>query len=210
MTTIASTDLKYDTIEYTIGMASGRFFACNKVEDFEQRAMKDPLFENIPDDKPVKFYFDCDYKFPIDDLYRDMGADMLKDLANCTIKLNIQYITAMFALSASTVVPEIRYAESHYEHRLIKGVDHWGLSFHIVVPNICASKSTIGEFARKLNAFVAQDQMLRIPEIGGGINIPTIYRHSWRQWTPRCTARGGRKSGASTHRRTAKIDHFGY
>ena len=156
MTTITSTDLKYDAIEYTIGMASGRFFTFLKMEDFEKRAEKDPLFENIPDDKPVKFYFDCDYKFPIEGVYEGMDSNDLKLLADCAIKLNIQYITAMFALS-STVVPDIRYAESHYEHRLIKGVDHWGLSFHIVVPNICATKSTIGDFAHKLNAFVAQD-----------------------------------------------------
>jgi hypothetical protein len=167
MTTIASTDFKYETIDYTIGMASGRFFTCNKVDDFEQRAVKDPLFESIPDDKPIKFYFDCDHKFPIEGIWEDMGADMLGDLAKCTIKLNIQYITAMFALHSSTIIPDIRYAESHYEHRLIKGVDHWGLSFHIVVPNICATKSTIGDFARKLNAYVAQDQMLNTPEIGG-------------------------------------------
>ena len=53
MTTISSTDFNYDTVEYTIGMASGRFFTCSKTEDFEQRAVKDPLFEKIPDDKPV-------------------------------------------------------------------------------------------------------------------------------------------------------------
>jgi tRNA(Glu) U13 pseudouridine synthase TruD len=66
----------------------------------------------------------------------------------------MKYITAMFALS-TPVVPEIRYAESHYEHRMIKGVDHWGLSFHIVIQNITASKKAIGEFARLLNEFVA-------------------------------------------------------
>jgi tRNA(Glu) U13 pseudouridine synthase TruD len=48
-------------------------------------------------------------------------------------------MNAMFALS-TTVEAEIRYAESHYEHRMIKGVDHWGLSFHIVIQNITASK----------------------------------------------------------------------
>jgi hypothetical protein len=32
---MTTTDFKYDTIEYTIGMASGRFFKCDKVEEFE-------------------------------------------------------------------------------------------------------------------------------------------------------------------------------
>jgi hypothetical protein len=142
--TMTNTDFKYDTIEYTIGMASGRFLQCEKVEEFEKRAQKNPLYENIPDDKPVKFYFDCDYKCPTDGI--EIGDDdTLKLISAGIIDLNIKYITAMFALS-STVVPEIRYAESHYEHRMIKGVDHWRLSFHIVIQKIVASKKTIGDY----------------------------------------------------------------
>jgi hypothetical protein len=56
-----TTDFKFDNIEYAIGMTSGRFFKCDKIEDFERRALQGSLYENIPDDKPVKFYFDCDY-----------------------------------------------------------------------------------------------------------------------------------------------------
>jgi hypothetical protein len=63
---MTTTDFYYDTIEYTIGMASGRFFTCYKVEEFEMRALEKSLYENIPDDKPVKFYFDCDFKCPTD------------------------------------------------------------------------------------------------------------------------------------------------
>ena len=163
MTNMATTDFNYDTIEYTIGMASGRFFKCDKVEEFEKRAMKDSLYENIPDDKPVKFYFDCDFKTPTDGI--DLGDD-LKLISTDVIALNIKYINAMFALS-STVIPDIRYAESHYEHRMIKEVDHWGLSFHIVIQNIMASKKTIGDFARHLNEFISKDQLLKTSTIRG-------------------------------------------
>jgi hypothetical protein len=127
--------------------------------------MKDSLYESIPDDKPVKFYFDCDYKCPTDGI--EIGDDDdLKLISTAVIELNIKYINAMFALS-STVIPEIRYAESHYEHRMIKGVDHWGLSFHIVIQNIMASKKTIGDFARNLTKFIAKDQLLKTSPIRG-------------------------------------------
>jgi hypothetical protein len=35
---INTTDSKYDNIENTVGMESGRFFKCDKIEDFERRA----------------------------------------------------------------------------------------------------------------------------------------------------------------------------
>jgi hypothetical protein len=163
MTNMTTNDFNYDTIEYTIGMGSGRFFKCDKVEKFEKRALKKSLYEDIPDDKPVKFYFDCDFKCPIDGM--DVGDD-LKLIATDVIDLNIKYINALFAVS-STVVPDIRYAESHYEHRMIKGVPYWGISFHIVIQNIMAFKKTIGEFARHLNEFIAKDQLLKTSPIRG-------------------------------------------
>jgi hypothetical protein len=132
MTNMTINDFKYDTIEYTIGMGSGRLFTCHNVEDFETRALEKSLYESIPDDKPVKFYFDCDYKFPINDM--DIDDDHVNLVSTDVIDLNIKYIKAMFALS-TTVVPEIKYGESHYKNRSIKGVNHWGISFHIVIQN---------------------------------------------------------------------------
>jgi hypothetical protein len=56
MTNMTTTDFNYDTIEYTIGMDSGRLFTCHNVEEFEEKALKDSLYESIPNDKPVKFF----------------------------------------------------------------------------------------------------------------------------------------------------------
>jgi hypothetical protein len=97
----------------------------------------------------------------------DVGDDgMLKVISTAVIDLNIVYIKELFA-SLTTVVPDIRYAESHYEHRTIKEVDYWGLSFHIVIQNIMAFKKTIEDFARNLNKFVSEDQLLRTSHIRG-------------------------------------------
>ena len=106
MTTISSTDHKYDAVEFTMGMESGRFFT-SKAEDFEKKAEKKDCFERIPDDKPVKFYFDIDHKFPTEGL--NMGVDMLKEKADGVMQIYNKYLIELFADWVPQVVPIINF-----------------------------------------------------------------------------------------------------
>ena len=155
MTTISSTDHKYENVEFTMGMESGRFFT-SKAEDFEKKAEKKDCFERIPDDKPVKFYFDIDHKFPTEGL--DMGADVLKEKADGVIQIYNKYLIELFADWVPQVVPIINFGESHFEHKMVGDVDKWGLSFHVVVLNICAYKNMIGDMAGIFNDHIMDDQ----------------------------------------------------
>ena len=155
MTTISSTDHTYDAVEFTMGMESGRFFT-SKAEDFEKKAEKKDCFERIPDDKPVKFYFDIDHKFPTEGL--DMGADVLKEKADGVIQIYNKYLIELFADWVPQVVPIINFGESHFEHKMVGDVDKWGLSFHVVVLNICAYKNMIGDMAGIFNDHIMDDQ----------------------------------------------------
>jgi hypothetical protein len=160
MTTTNLTDFNYDVLKYTVGIDSAYFKYLHK-SNFEKEALKNSLFELIHDDKPVKIYFDCDYKFPTDGL--EMG-ETLDVIGSGMMDLNIKYINEIFA-PLTDVIPDIRYAESHYDHRMIGDIDYWGISFHVVIQNMMAYKKTIHEFVICLNDLVEKDQRLAISHI---------------------------------------------
>ena len=73
--------------------------------------------ESIPDDKPVKMYFDADYKF--DDNFEDYNVNCADEV----LRLNKLYLTKFF-LDMCGIEPRFASAESHYKSRM---VDCYGL-----------------------------------------------------------------------------------
>jgi hypothetical protein len=109
------------------------------------------VFEMIPDDKPVKFYFDCDHVF-----YKDFHL-FSRVIANELLILHKYYLK--IALKKMTnIEPIFAVAESHSEKRDKGGKIVWGYSFHIVVTNIIANKANIKKVATFINEQIVIDQ----------------------------------------------------
>jgi hypothetical protein len=100
---------KYGSVDFAIGMESSRIFTC-KDDVFEKRAEDKSLFENIPDDKPVKM---CNYEFPHSETY---DVQFTTENADKIMALNVENVTYICGLEMGNV-PKICWNESHYEHR---------------------------------------------------------------------------------------------
>ena len=108
--------------------------------------------ESIPADKPVKFYFDSDFKFTEDYEYFNINC------ANEVLRITKLHLTHFFKTTCE-IEPRFAVAESHYQSRIVKGKQMWAYSFHIVVQNIMGLKSDIGVVATLLNKFILDDQI---------------------------------------------------
>ena len=164
-TNVKNTDtfemFNYDTVQYTMGMKTGKIHEC-KPSEFEAICKVKNNFEMITDDVPVKLYFDCDHKFKIregDVPHADKYYDCydLKS-ADYVLQMHKKYITGI-CMELVGFPPRFGVAESHYASRMIDGVEHWAYSWHIVVNNILAFKPQIHTIAVALNNFVKNDQL---------------------------------------------------
>jgi phage/plasmid-associated DNA primase len=108
--------------------------------------------ELIPDDKPVKLFFDADYK------YTDNFDGFNVQNANDILRLNQLYLT-QYCVDMMKIKPVFATAESHYKSKIVDGVEKWAYSFHIVIPNILAFKKDILEMGKELNEFIQKDQL---------------------------------------------------
>jgi Family of unknown function (DUF5906) len=115
--------------------------------------IKKDIFESIPDDKPVKMYFDADYVFYSDDSDKYFKAETANEILN----LNKAYLTKALTKTLG-IEPEYAVAESHSRGRVKSGKNVWGYSFHIVIPNVVAYKKDMKNFTDILNNEIIQDQ----------------------------------------------------
>ena len=115
-------------------------------------SLKKNVFESIPDDKPVKLYFDADYVF-----YEGGNEDFKIGVANEILKLNKNYLSQAIVKTLG-IEPEYAVAESHSNGRIKQGKNVWGYSFHIVIPNIVALKKDMKVFTEVLNKEIMENQ----------------------------------------------------
>ena len=139
----------YDTIHHTYMMKTNETHQCSPSDFGLLGKTKKHLMELIPD---VKLFFDADYK------YTDNFDDYNIDCANHILRLDQLYPT-QYCKETIGITPTFAGAESHYKSRTIDGVEKWGYSFHIVIPNILAFKKDILEMGRTLNDFIQKDQL---------------------------------------------------
>ena len=110
------------------------------------------VFESIPDDKPIKMYFDADYVF-----YNGENEDFKTAVADEILKINKDYLTRAI-VKTHGIKPKYAVAESHSNGRMKNGKNVWGYSFHIVIPNIVAFKKDMKVFTEILNSEILKDQ----------------------------------------------------
>ena len=142
------------TIAFSRKMATGEKYHCNETE-LEAKCVKyHDLFEYIPDDRPVKAYFDADHKF-----YEDF-EDYNVDTANEVLRIHKYYLSNYFR--ARNLEPTFATASSHYSERYVKGVKCWGYSFHIVITNITMLKSDLQKEIANINRIIVKDQKRQV------------------------------------------------
>lgn len=146
------TKYNYDTIQHTYMMKTNESHKCLASEFKQLSETKKHLMELIPDDIPVKLYFDADYK------HTDNFDDYDIECANHILRLNQLYLT-QFCIDTMGITPKFATAEAHYKSKVVDGVEKWAYSFHIVIPNIVAFKKDILEMGRTLNEFIQKDQL---------------------------------------------------
>ena len=128
--------------------------------NYEQlcKSRKD-VFESIPDDKPVKMYFDADYVF-----YDGRFEDFNPKVADEVLRLNKLYLSKSL-IAKTGIEPEFAVAESHSSKRVKNGKEVWGYSFHITIPNIVCYKNAQKKFTEDLNNAIIEDQKYDSNEI---------------------------------------------
>jgi hypothetical protein len=117
------------------------------------------IFESIPDDKPVKMYFDADYVF-----YDGQFQDYNVQTANEVLRLNKLYLSSAL-LAKNGIEPQFAVAESHSRRRVKNDKEVWGYSFHITIPNIVCLKRDQKKFTEELNNAITEDQKYDTSEI---------------------------------------------
>ena len=133
-----------NTIEFSIGMkTSVRKSVCE--EEYEGICKFANCFEYIPDDRPVKLYFDADHFFS------ENFESYSEEVANNILKIHIMYIEDLMFQSFIPMLPIFSVAESHSKCRMKNGKEVWGYSFHIIVTNIVAYKKDQKTLVEKLN-----------------------------------------------------------
>ena len=125
------------------------------VEQYEQlcRHTKN-IFERIPDDEPVKLYFDADHVFTEEFEFYNI------ETANCILDLHKGYITSFFEEKCG-ITPVFAVAESHSKRRMKGGVEVWGYSFHIVIQNIIAFKHIQKNTIEHINKYIVNGEKLK-------------------------------------------------
>ena len=126
------------------GGIEGYPYIINKNE-YEKRC-KDykNLYENIPDDIPVKMYFDADHFF-----FNNFENYNL-DVAASLLELHKKYISLYFR-NMCNIEPTFSVATSHTTLKIKDGKECWGYSFHIVIQNIKAYKNIQLDIVNKIN-----------------------------------------------------------
>ena len=138
-------------IEFSIGMkTSVRKSICE--EEYEGICKFSHCFEYIPDDRPVKLYFDADHFFS------ENFESYSEEVANNILKKHIMYIEDLIFYLFLPILPIFSVAESHSKSRMKNGKKVWGYSFHIIVTNIVAYKKDQKTLVEKLNKNIDREQ----------------------------------------------------
>jgi hypothetical protein len=165
------------------------------------RAKKE-IFESIPDDKPVKTYFDADYVF-----YDGDFQDYNVKTANEVLRLNKLYLSKALLAKTGTE-PKFAVAESHSRRRMKNDKEVWGYSFHITIPNIICLKNDLKKFTNELNNAILEDQKNDSNEIA-----TDRYTDIFMVWKilnlliQVSIIQENKNSGRFIHQNLAKIDH---
>ena len=116
-------------------------------EEYEEICKKNNVFEYIPDDRPVKLYFDADH------IFSEKFENYSEEVAKNILQRHIFHLDIMLMNSETHLgcEPNICVAESHSKRRIKNGKEVWGYSFHIVVTNIMAYKSEQKLLVEELN-----------------------------------------------------------
>ena len=138
-------------IEISRGMkTSVRETVCE--EEYEDICKLSNVFEYIPDDRPVKLYFDADHIFSENfEKYSDVVAMKI-------LRIHLHHLSSAIFQLYLPDEPIFSVAESHSKRRLKNGKEVWGYSFHIVVTNIIAYKKDQRSIVDKLNKLVRELQ----------------------------------------------------
>ena len=120
--------------------------------DYEESCKKSNNFEYIPDDRPIKMYFDADHFFTED--FSSYNINKARDILSLhidNIGLHLSDITA-----SSDFIYSI--GESHSPKRMKNGKEVWGYSFHIVITNFLVYKKDMKKLVEIVNRNIFEYQ----------------------------------------------------
>ena len=120
-------------IEFSIGMKNSVRKTVNEGE-YEGICKFANCFEYIPDDRPVKLYFDADHFFS------ENFKSSSEEVGNNILNNHIMYIEDLLFYLFLSNPPIFAVAESHSKSSMKNGKEVWGYSFHIVVTNVLVYK----------------------------------------------------------------------
>ena len=121
--------------------------------EYEESYKKTNNFEYIPDDRPVKMYFDADHFFTED--FNSYNINKARDILLLhvdNIGLHLRDITS----SSSNFIYSI--GESHSGKRMKNGKEVWGYSFHIVIINFLVYKKDMKKLVEIVNRNIFEYQ----------------------------------------------------
>ena len=97
----------YDTVQHAYMMKTNETHKCSSSEFKQLGETKKRLMDLIPDDKPVKLFFDADHKYTEHFDYYDVES------ANHLLRLNQLYLTR-YCIETMGTTPKFATAEAHY------------------------------------------------------------------------------------------------
>ena len=131
-------------ITFSKGMKTNNQYSVPESE-YEESCKKSNNFEYIPDDRPVKMYFDADHFFTED--FNSHNINKAREI----LLLHVDNIGSFLhdITSSSDFIYSI--GESHSEKRMKNGKEVWGYSFHIVITNFLVYKKDMKKLVEIVN-----------------------------------------------------------
>jgi len=134
------------TIQYTTTILGDDWQTC-AIENYEDICKEIDCYERILDDKPVKLYFDIDYKKPFDDETK-YSTEIVPEILEL-VKKQINYLTKSF----SDIEPKFCVKSAHSPEYICwdSKNKYWKISLHIIVVNFICLKSIQKEMVENFN-----------------------------------------------------------
>jgi len=173
-------DYKYDNVIFKTGLDGIESMIPYKatLDDITVEFYKPHnFFENIPDDKPVKQYYDVDIKIPYptdedtsDIRYSQLVADGILTMIKDYINHSLRVLSGNDAFVSDFFIKTAHYSKREIFNKETQNIDFiYGYSFHIYINNFACLKKDQKILVKELNNFVKQDQQQKrssLDEIG--------------------------------------------
>ena len=131
-------------ITFSKGMKTNIQYILSETE-YEESCKNSNNFEYIPDDRPVKMYFNTDHFFTED--FASFNLNKARDIVLLHVDNIGLYLSDI--RNSSDFIYSI--AESHSERRMKNGKEVWGYSFHIVITNFLIYKKDMKKLVEIVN-----------------------------------------------------------